>query len=137
MWNLQLQKLLTLLGEARAYDNIYSTIPGPSERTAVGYRLAFDRYLATGSFGRSDRLRPSTVVWHKAAFRFGALEMLRSALPALEAAISDDDHAAANAAGKRVVQVLELLRRDPPGKPGRRPRDRSPSSEYLGGCRAS
>jgi hypothetical protein len=133
---LQLQNLLTLLGEAKAYDNIYCTMPGPSEKTAVGYRLAFERYLSTGSFGRSDRLRPSTVVWHKAAFRFGALEILRAAIPDLEAAVSANDHPAAEAAGHRVARVVEMLRRNPPGKPGGRPRDRPPGLGHAGGCRA-
>lgn len=115
-----MHNLLTELGEARAYVNIYSVGPKPCETTSKGYRQAFARYRATGSLGRSPSSRPGTSAWHRAALRYGALDELRLAVPTLELALATADAAAAEASALRVSTALELLRQNPAGKQGRR-----------------
>ena len=117
-----MHNLLTELGEARAYVDIYSVGPPPSDATSKGYRQAFARYRATGFLGRSPTSRPATSAWHKAALRYGALAELRDVVPTLEAALTTADGAATETAAARLSSALDLLRLNPAGKQGRRRR---------------
>ncbi|WP_162630053.1 hypothetical protein [Azospirillum ramasamyi] len=114
-----MDNLLTLLGEARAHVNIYSTKPKPSERTADSYKAAFESYLKGG---HRSPAAAATTIWRRAAIRHGAIRQLRGAVTGLEQALSAGDAAAAAAYAAPVRAALDLLYSHMAGRRARRPR---------------
>lgn len=112
-----MDNLLTLLGEARAYVNIYSAgCPHPGSATARAYDQAYQRCL---SAIHDDDAAAATERWRRAAIRHGALRRLRKAVEPLADAVTCGDRTAAELAAASVRAALTILYRYPAGVPGR------------------
>lgn len=111
---------LTTLGEGRAFVTIYSMAHEPRPSTRDRYLSEYRRYLQ----GIVPEEAPTLAagMWAMAGIRFGALEEMKEAVPALEAAVGAGDQAAAEAAAAAVQACLEVFRKYPPHPLGRRVR---------------
>lgn len=107
-----MDNLLTLLGEARAYVDIYTAEPQPSPATAQRYQVAYDGFMG----GQ----RTAHESWRRAAIRYVRLRRLCLAVPKLEAALEAKDLSSAILVAEQIRESLDVLRRNPAGKRGRR-----------------
>lgn len=130
-----MHELLTTLGEGRAFVNIYSMAHEPRPSTRKRYLSEYRRYLQ----GIVPEEAPSLAagMWAMAGVRFGALERMKAAVPALEVAVKAGDQVTAEAAAAEVEACLEVFRKYPPHPLGRRVRkykEQAPRVKELSPC---
>lgn len=112
--------MFTLLGEARAHVNIFTPVP-LHHRTERHYKNVYDAFVCGALLPEAAPSRAAAVAW-RSAIRHGALRQLAAATEALETALRDGGRAERDAAALEVERCLELLRRFPAIRTGRRPR---------------
>ena len=112
--------LFTLLGEARSYVNIFMPVP-LHHRTERHYKNVYNAFVRGALSPETAPSRAAAVAW-RSAIRHGALRQLAAATEALEVALEVGGRAEGDAAALEVERCLELLRRFPAVRPGRRPR---------------
>jgi len=107
-----------LLGRARGVLEAQPPRPPLRATTRAAYRRYAERGLA--AFASWDVAPAAARRFVRAAVRAVELERLAEAADGLEAALAAGDEAGANEAAGRAKAALEVLRRHPPGRPGRR-----------------
>lgn len=112
--------VFTLLGEARAHVNIFKPVRLHG-RTERHYKNVYDAFVRGALSLETAPSGAAAVAW-RSAIRHGALRQLAAATEALEAALEVGGRAERDAAALEVERCLELLRRFPAIRTGRRPR---------------
>jgi hypothetical protein len=132
------EKLLILLGSAQATINSQSDEVPIIPRTEKNYGMIYERWLAGGR-QISPEFSGQTKRWWVSAVRFKTLERMRGASADLELALRAVDDAGAVSAGALVRECLDVLERNPAGRPGKRARirDEEPPKRGVGRPRTS
>lgn len=123
--------MFTLLGEARAHVNIFTPVL-LHHRTERHYKNVYDAFVRGALSPETAPSRAAAVAW-RSAIRHGALRQLEAATKTLEMALEVGGRVEKDAAALEVERCLELLRRFPAIRPGRRPRPSdSRASHWVG-----
>jgi hypothetical protein len=134
------EKLLILLGSAQATINSQSDEVPIIPRTEKNYGMIYERWLAGGR-QISPEFSGQTKRWWVSAVRFKTLERMRGATVQLAQALQarETQEGFLDDAGALVRECLDVLERNPAGRPGKRARikDEEPPKRGVGRPRTS
>lgn len=127
-----MENLFTLLGEARAHVNIFTPVR-LHRRTERHYKNVYDAFVRGALLPADAPSHAAAVAW-RSAIRHGALRQLEAATEALEATLEVGGREERDTAAMEVERCLELLRRFPAIRPGRRPQPNGGGASRRARC---